>query len=828
MKLRLILLFSLLVSGELLAQSPMYAPTLNSAKVLAEDAKAGTLISVTDGRAPAQFRLIASKPAYATEDNFWYVKAGSQWMARIVDSTQTVTVYDSLHVKNAPVTRLRYDGSDWVVKTGNKASNGGTILRASASRYWERKLPNRTLDIRSFAGVVPSTSVSGSDVSGKFQVAVDYLNAIGGGTLYVGAWEDTTQYYLFKYPVFVPSNVNIVGDGKATRILANISVNEGRVAFLVGNSREWNRAVTAGYRAAGGFGWIENTGYTDVPKPDGMTIKSYDSRIVSRNVQIRNLYIKFDYTGKGSNWGGYGVQFAHAADCTLENIWSENACQAFGVGSDAVPSTPACVNITIRNIHVVKPDPVHTYYAIGFVANSNNVLVENCDSPVKLTAGSPEGSIIATAAAKNVTFRGIVAACGRSQNAQAIFINDSQDCVVENCVIDDAKDAVATFFFNLSYLSASHPNTIRNVVATGCDNLINAGSKYDRFENIQGTGYTNSIKMYNINTSGNTFVNVPRDKVAPPSGQDVTWPATFNTMPDEFVTISGSIPGTQVNDFNSFIGGFEGGTSAALNAPTASSSHFLRQSFYNSNFIVQEARTIDAADTRIFERKKIGGVWSAWLEKNKNRYLVAGDSAYTVPYPQVSILLSTITANRVLTLPAVSENNRGFYYIYNRNNNVSYNWTTNLLFNTQDGTTETLLRSNEVTILENTGVSYRRVSPDVFTKTGSDARYVLKTAKESVRGVTGTYTLTLNNDQTIVANASGGAFTITLPALSSAYDATTLTGKDYVIKKSDSSANVITIQAAGADLIETAGTTTLTAQDQVIRLRAYSGRWLKL
>lgn len=832
MKNRFLLFLLLLFCYKGFAQTPLYAPSIADAKSQANSASPGQLIVLVDALGPAQFRVMTSKPSYAVEDNFWFIStSGSKWLQRVADSTQAVAVFDSSLVKNSPASLLRYDGSEWVARTGDKAGNGGTILRVNATRYWERKLVNRTLDIRSFPGVVSSVNVSGTDVSGFFQTAVDYLNSIGGGTLYVGAWEDTARYYLFKYPVFIPSNVNVVGDGKATRILANISIEEGRIAFMIGDSKEWNRARTISNRKSGTFGSILSGTYADVPRGEGRFITRNDSRIVTRNVQVRNLFIRFDYTGKGSNWGGYGIQLGQAADCLIENIWTENATQAFGVGSDSHNRTPACVNITIRNIHVVKPDPVHTYYAIGFVSNSNNCLVENCDSPVKMTTGSQDGTLMATSIVSDVVIRGITGSVGRTQVSQGILVNNSQNCVVENCLIDDAKDAVAAFFNDtipiLNPILSTRGNTFRNVTSTGTDNLINTSSKYDRFENIRGTGYISAIKLLNVNASDNLFVNVPRDKVSPPPGQDATWPAIYNTMPDEFVTVTGSIPAAQINDFNLITGGFEGGTTATLNAPTASSSHFLNQTYYNTNFVVQEARTTGAADTRIFERKKIGGIWSAWREKNKNKYISVGDSAYTVPYPQISLLLGTITANRVLTLPAANENNRGFYYFYNRNTNPSFNWTTDLSFTTQDGTAETLVRSNDVTILENTGVSYRRVSPDAFSRTASDARYAQKASSQAIRGITNTYTITLNADRTIIANATAGGFTITLPALSAAYDATTLSGKEYIIKKADTTTNVITLQATGSDLIETTGSITVNS-NQVIRVQAYPGRWIML
>lgn len=67
------------------------------------------------------------------------------------------------------------------------------------------------------------------------------------------------------------------------------------------------------------------------------------------------------------------------------------------------------------------------------------------------------------------------------------------------------------------------------------------------------------------------------------------------------------------------------------------------------------------------------------------------------------------------------------------------------------------------------------------------------------RGATTTKTTTytaLSTDYFIAGNASGGAFTITLPAASSN------PGKTLIVKKIDSSVNAVTIARAGSDTID--------------------------
>ena len=90
------------------------------------------------------------------------------------------------------------------------------------------------------------------------------------------------------------------------------------------------------------------------------------------------------------------------------------------------------------------------------------------------------------------------------------------------------------------------------------------------------------------------------------------------------------------------------------------------------------------------------------------------------------------------------------------------------------------------------------------------------------------YTVTLADlGKVILVNASGGARTISLPAIATAKD-----GFAVTIAKSDASANAVTVQRAGSDTIGgTAATSiTLTSQDQAVELRANqaTGNWARL
>jgi hypothetical protein len=74
------------------------------------------------------------------------------------------------------------------------------------------------------------------------------------------------------------------------------------------------------------------------------------------------------------------------------------------------------------------------------------------------------------------------------------------------------------------------------------------------------------------------------------------------------------------------------------------------------------------------------------------------------------------------------------------------------------------------------------------------------------RTVTGAATITAVSDNVLLADASGGAVTVALPAAADA------TGRQFTIKKIDVAANAVTIDPDGAELIDGATTYVINAQ----------------
>jgi hypothetical protein len=83
---------------------------------------------------------------------------------------------------------------------------------------------------------------------------------------------------------------------------------------------------------------------------------------------------------------------------------------------------------------------------------------------------------------------------------------------------------------------------------------------------------------------------------------------------------------------------------------------------------------------------------------------------------------------------------------------------------------------------------------------------------------TANYTIT-TDDSTIIADATAGSITITLPPAASAAEF------KFDIKKKDSSANTVTIDADGAETIDGAATYVITIQYQSVTIQSDGTDW---
>ena len=85
----------------------------------------------------------------------------------------------------------------------------------------------------------------------------------------------------------------------------------------------------------------------------------------------------------------------------------------------------------------------------------------------------------------------------------------------------------------------------------------------------------------------------------------------------------------------------------------------------------------------------------------------------------------------------------------------------------------------------------------------------VESTTRNIEEKTGAYTLTLDDD-VITADTSGGAFTITLPATADA------NGKEYIIIKTDSSSNAVTVDGDGTETINSSASVSASGQYDIL------------
>lgn len=101
---------------------------------------------------------------------------------------------------------------------------------------------------------------------------------------------------------------------------------------------------------------------------------------------------------------------------------------------------------------------------------------------------------------------------------------------------------------------------------------------------------------------------------------------------------------------------------------------------------------------------------------------------------------------------------------------------------------------------------------------GSDNTLYSKGVASGIATKTTAYTLTAT-DHTVLCHAQTGAFTVTLPSAAS------LAGREYVIKKIDTSGNSITVTPSSGQTIDTAANYSLATAHKYVRLQSDGTNW---
>lgn len=350
-----------------------------------------------------------------------------------------------------------------------------------------------------------------------FQAAMIYAANNGGGRVVIPS---PKIEWVLDAPVFVMDNTHVVGSGRDCRIrYKNPIFKNGRGGFVIGSSVEANRVKAFQFFEKGVQ--PENTRNDAFKNPDLKQYLQWNREFIqAKNSTISGIYLIADFDSKGSS-GGYGINLVNAWDCHAFNIWGEGWTQLIGMGSDGVPETPSNYMCSAYDLQVVKPDPVHTYYAIGFISNSTNCSIHHAQLQSPITDGTPNGSGIALNYAENCSVHDIdIPNLGRTRTSEGILLQNCKGCVVDNVVVGNAKTAVATFFRDASFNDASRPNRIGpNVEGVNCDRVIRVGGKFAIVLGYRNSGSKYDVTIGNVDAMRNTIIGPNRSVETPLDGR---------------------------------------------------------------------------------------------------------------------------------------------------------------------------------------------------------------------------------------------------------------------------------------------------------------------
>lgn len=192
--------------------------------------------------------------------------------------------------------------------------------------------------------------------------------------------------------------------------------------------------------------------------------------------------------------------------------------------------------------------------------------------------------------------------------------------------------------------------------------------------------------------------------------------------------------------------------------------------------------------------------------------------------------ISTTGGITTVAIPSASATNRGLVTTGTQTFAGTKTFSSTITGTTSGNTTYTA--NNHGVVISGSGNAMTVIAPDASTikvltsgGTGADPSWQnVSPSALNVASKTANYTLTASDDL-ILANSSGGAFTLTLPT------AAGITGKVYHIKKTDSTfatANAITIDGNGSETIDGDLTTTLNTQYESISIVSDGTNWQML
>lgn len=433
-----------------------------------------------------------------------------------------VAYHDGWAVENPYVGPRGGGAFRWSASVPKALHNGGTIIdpdrtypvtwstMAQRTAWFNPATSGSGVWCRVFSGASEVTWFGargyGESDALSFQRCISAVNDAGGGRVFI---PNPPVEWMLDSPVYLFNRTETFGSGPGCKIVfLNPLFSHGRGGFVMGSSVEANRAKAMANYAAGTFPAASTIDNSYVNLPLGTYLRDSPANVESRDCSIHDIYPIARWT-LPTGWGGYAINFVNAWNCHAWNIYGEGWTQIIGMGSDVAPETPTNHACTAYQIHCMTPDPLRTYYSIGFISNSteSHLSIGRQHMPcTELGDGAKEGNMAAMNSCEDCTITDMKTPnLGKISYASStgVYMADCRGCFIDDIDIGNAKRAAQSFFFRAESISATKPNVFgKNIIGRNCDTVISMGAKFTHVLGFKNIGCTYDIEFYNSNVTG--------------------------------------------------------------------------------------------------------------------------------------------------------------------------------------------------------------------------------------------------------------------------------------------------------------------------------------
>lgn len=382
------------------------------------------------------------------------------------------------------------------------ASTGGISSTAWVSTAGKNlRTLRQVFVVEDYGAVAGDNAALGHANSKAIQTALTAAKDAGGGIVRFG---HPGAIYHIDFPLWLVGYGVELDGCNITLVRTDPTFTQGRGNIVIGSSYEVNYDVGKAAYDAGTYPTATmNTSFVNPAQKQ--YLRDNPSFVQADHCKVHDIHCVAKFTS-GTGWGGYAVNFVNAQHSACWNVTGSGWTQLIGMGSDTPPETPSCYNCKAFDLTVITGDLYRTYYSIGFMSNSTDCTISRGRQIKPLTAGTQNGSAIATNLCENCLIEDIdVPNLGLTVSSEGVLINNSKGCITRNIRVGGCISAVSHYYTDASFNDAASPNVFENITSNGTY-VFSTRAKYAEVRGVAGYGnYQYDLYFGNSNSTNNVL-----------------------------------------------------------------------------------------------------------------------------------------------------------------------------------------------------------------------------------------------------------------------------------------------------------------------------------